>query len=294
MNGNKRCCAVIVTYNIGEELSKCFYSILNQVNKIVIVDNGSDKKTIEYLNKLDKKYDIEVIYNLENLGIATALNQGIKYAKSQEYEWILTMDNDSEATKNMVDVMLKTYATVKDKDIVSIFPKYIEKGINANTENIVSEYDGEYSIIGSEITSGNLIKLAVFDEIGLFDEKLFIDRVDHEICFRLTKYKKKMIKVEGAKLLHQLGRTVEKKIVFKKIEATNHSPVRRYYITRNRMYLWDKYSDIENEIKLDKKNFRREIVKILMLEKEKTLKMKMIWKGYRDYKKECFGEFKRK
>lgn len=39
-------CAIIVTYNIGKDLYKCFNSIVNQVDKVVIVDNGSSKETI--------------------------------------------------------------------------------------------------------------------------------------------------------------------------------------------------------------------------------------------------------
>lgn len=296
MDEDKRCCAVIVTYNIGKQLAKCFYSIIDQVDKVIIVDNGSNKETTDYLEKLEDRYNIKIIYNKDNYGIAIALNQGIKYAKKGGYEWILTMDNDSEATKNMVDVMFKTYEDINDLEICSIFPMYIEKGVNNHYKNEKSTYDKKYEEIIDDVTigmtSGNLVKSEVFDEVGYFKEEFFIDCVDHEFCFRLKLKDKKMIKVEGAKLLHSLGNSIEKSIFGKKTIATNHSSLRRYYMTRNRMYMWKKYPELVSAMNLDKKNFKRENLKILLFENQKISKFKMIWKGYRDFKKDNFGKYK--
>lgn len=298
MDENKRCCAVIISYNIGKKLANCFYSIINQVNKVIIVDNGSNKETTDYLEELENKYSVEVIYNKENYGIAIALNQGIKFAKKQGYEWILTMDNDSEATKDMIATMFKTYEEINDLEICSIFPTYIEKGVNIHYESEESIYNGSYEKIINDVTigmtSGNLVKSEVFDEVGYFKEDFFIDCVDHEFCFRLKLKDKKMIKVEGAKLLHSLGNSIEKSIFRKKTIVTNHSPLRRYYMTRNRMYMWKKYSELVLEMNLDKKNFKIENLKIFLFENQKISKFKMVWKGYRDFKKGNFGKYKSK
>ena len=45
-------CATIITYNCGESFINTFNSVYNQVNKIVIVDNGSEKTTIDLLKRL--------------------------------------------------------------------------------------------------------------------------------------------------------------------------------------------------------------------------------------------------
>ena len=42
----------------------------------------------------------EIILNKENLGIATALNIGVRKALENGYEWILTMDQDPEVDYN--------------------------------------------------------------------------------------------------------------------------------------------------------------------------------------------------
>ena len=103
-------CGIIVTYNIGNNLYKCFNSIEGQVEKLVIVDNGSNKETIDVLKEIEKNNNhVEVIYNENNLGIGKALNQGVEVAIKNNFQWVLTMDNDSEATTSMVEIMINTY-----------------------------------------------------------------------------------------------------------------------------------------------------------------------------------------
>lgn len=286
-------CCIIVTYNIGKNLEKCFFSIKDQVDKVVIVDNGSNSETIDYLNKIQKEYDIELILNHSNMGIAFALNQGVRYALENNYKWILTMDNDSEATKNMIKTMLSIYNNIEDNEkrsIVGMFPKYIEKGLYKTCDEESTLSNNSYKYIISDMTSGNLLKSSVFTDVGFFKEDLFIDYVDHEFCYRINTKGFKLIKLEDAKLLHRLGNTKSKKILFKDITYTNHSEVRRYYITRNRFYTWKNFKKLKEPIKIDKINFVKENLKIILLEKNKIKKFKMIFKGYLDYKKNKFGK----
>lgn len=290
MTGKESISVIIVTYNIGRDLKQCFYSILNQVKKVIIVDNGSDKETIEYIKELKSKYDIEIILNSENKGIAYALNQGVKYSLDNGYEWILTMDNDSIANPDMVQVMIDEFNNITSTDkekIVSIFPKHVGTGLEKkmNQTNTIE-------FIDSDITSGNLIKSKIFNEVGLFDEKLFIDYVDHEFCYRLKSLGYKMIKVNTAELGHSLGQTESKKILNKDIIHTNHSALRKYYMTRNRIYTWNKYKQFNEIQSVDKKNFMKENIKILLFEKDKLNKFKMIYRGYKDYKNGVWGIYK--
>lgn len=295
MKINNVCC-IIVTYNIGKELYKCFDSIYNQVDKVVIVDNGSDNITIGVLNEIEaKNKDVTIIYNVNNEGIATALNKGIEYAMKNNYEWVLTMDNDSEATHNMVNTIKKVYESIdlqERKNIMSIFPSYIEKGYdhyqNIKESDINNLY---YDYIEAEITSGNMIKTSVFKELGLLEDKLFIDLVDVEICLRLLKNNIKMIKLKGAILLHSLGNSSKRKILTKEVVVTNHSSLRRYYITRNRLEIWKMYKGLECDyLKNSKKDFIKELFTVILFEKDKIPKMKAIINGIEDYKNNIFGK----
>lgn len=123
-------CAVIVTYNCLDKFYECFNSVYEKVEKVVIVDNGSNKETLEIIKDIERKYDIQLILNNENLGIATALNKGVSYAINNQYDWILTLDHDSKVTENMLFNMLKAYDSLNENEkskVMSIAPKYIEE-----------------------------------------------------------------------------------------------------------------------------------------------------------------------
>lgn len=287
--------AIIISYNPDNNLLDSINLLINQVDKIIIVDNGSEsqkKKNINLIKDIDNK-KIEVIFNEENLGIATALNIGVKEALNQGYNWILTMDQDSKASSNMVEKMLEVYNTIDEserKEILSIFPNFVDERIQSIEEN--SEMNA-YEYVDADITSGNLLRAEVFDKVGFFDDSLFIDLVDTDFCMRLNEENIKMIKVRDAILYHSLGESQSVKSIFGKFNTSNHSALRRYYMTRNRFYTWEKYKDLNSfTLNRDKKLFKKEFVKIILGEKDKVNKIKMVFRGYKDYKKGIRGKLK--
>ena len=128
--------AIIVSYNPDNNLLDSINLLINQVERIIIVDNGSEsekKKNIKLIRDIDKE-KIEIIFNEENLGIATALNIGVRSALKQGYNWILTMDQDSKVSKNMVEKMLEVYNGIDEKerkDILSIFPNFLDERVQS-------------------------------------------------------------------------------------------------------------------------------------------------------------------
>lgn len=287
--------AIIISYNPDNNLLDSINLLINQVEKIIIVDNGSEsekKKNINLIKDINNE-KIKVIFNQENLGIATALNIGVKDALKQGYNWILTMDQDSKVSSNMIEKMFEVYSTIDEserKDILSIFPNFVDERIQSIEEN--SEMNA-YEYVDADITSGNLLKAEVFDKVGFFDDSLFIDLVDTDFCMRLNEENIKMIKVRDAILYHSLGESQTVKSIFGKFNTSNHSALRRYYMTRNRFYTWEKYKDLNSfTLNRDKKLFKKEFIKIILGENDKINKIKMVFKGYKDYKKGIRGKLK--
>ena len=287
--------AIIVSYNPDNNLLDSINLLINQVEKIIIVDNGSEsekKKNINLIKDINNE-KIKIIFNQENLGIATALNIGVKDALKQGYNWILTMDQDSKVSSNMIEKMFEVYSTIDEserKDILSIFPNFVDERIQSIEEN--SEMNA-YEYVDADITSGNLLKAEVFDKVGFFDDSLFIDLVDTDFCMRLNEENIKMIKVRDAILYHSLGESQTVKSIFGKFNTSNHSALRRYYMTRNRFYTWEKYKDLNSfTLNRDKKLFKKEFIKIILGENDKINKIKMVFKGYKDYKKGIRGKLK--
>ena len=291
---NKVAC-IIVSYNPDRGIEKCFNSLINQVDKMFIVDNGSNGDRIKILKELKNSNanQVDLILNNENLGIATALNVGIKKALNEGYDWVITMDQDSKANDNMIEKMFEVYEGInldERKDILSIFPNFVDERVQSIEEN--SEIK-TYEYVDAEITSGNLLKTEVFDKVGFFDDSLFIDLVDTDFCMRLNEKNIKMIKVRDAILYHNLGESQAVKSGFLKFNTSNHSAIRRYYMTRNRFYTWEKYKDLNSfTLNRDKMLFKKEFVKVILGEKDKVNKIKMIFRGYKDYKKGIRGKLK--
>lgn len=276
---------VIVTYNPNELLKKVVSSCLNQVDNLIIVDNGSNIKIEDILEDIYQE-KINILYLKENKGIAKALNIGIDKCIDLKSEWILTLDQDSIVCEDMIEKMIKSYEIYENKDsIAMLVPEHIEESEFKNVK-YNDELNKTQEVL-TEITSGSLVKSLIYKKYRKYNEQLFIDLVDHEYCLYLNSIGLKILKVGAAKLKHNLGNSKKYKLLFKDITATNHDPIRRYYMSRNRMYVWEKYKlEFKQWVRKDKIKFINENIKILIFEDRKIEKFKMELKGIKEYRLE--------
>ena len=85
---------------------------------------------------------------------------------------------------------------------------------------------------------------------------------------RLNEKGIKMIKIRDAVLYHSLGESKTIKGILGSFNTSNHSALRRYYMTRNRFYIWEKYKGLNSfTLNRDKKLFKKEFVKIIQVKK---------------------------
>ena len=286
--------AVIITYNVENDFKQRINRLKGKVDEIIVVDNGSKAETINMLKELEK--EVTVIYLEDNKGIASALNKGIKYSIEKGYNWILTLDHDSIITDNMIKNMLTCYEGLNNElkeKVAMLVPVHVEEKEYQNGSNINEEKaSNSYIEVLTEITSGALTKAEIYKNVGMYDEKLFIDLVDHDYCLSLNKKGFKIIQVNNATLIHNLGESVRKSILGLKMIPTNHSPLRRYYMSRNRHYIWEKYKeDFPSWVLTDKRRFITENLKIVLFEDNKIEKFKYIKRGIKDYRSNIFGKF---
>ncbi|WP_270670589.1 glycosyltransferase family 2 protein [Paraclostridium bifermentans] len=287
----KKILAAIVTYNPDlERLQKNINAIEPQVEHLIIVDNGS--KNINLISRIkgECKIKIDLIENKENIGIASALNQALDYAYKNNFDWILTLDQDSICDINMISEMKSQYEKEDNKNIALIAPNILDENITLKPQDIKEGI--EYT--GPVITSGSLTKTNIAKNIGGFVDKLFIDQVDFDFCLRLKDSGADILKVNRAIIYHQLGEILEHKLFGKTITTTNHSPIRRYYYYRNLIYMYEHHKENHKEwINLEIKHAIKNIPRIILFEKNKTDQIKSITKGILDAKKGKYGQFKK-
>ncbi len=268
-------CAIIVSFNGKETIIQTIEALQNQVNKVLIIDNNSGKNTIEVLKRI-KSEKIHIIYNRNNFGVAKALNQGIAYAKENNYNWILTLDQDSICDENLIIEFRKSIDLYSANDMYSKIKVFAPR-IFYNKKKYITKKKHQLRL--TSITSGNLINVGLFDFIGQYNEVLFIDSVDFDFCLRIANSGFKIIQNNDAVIYHSLGQI--KKIWFITIHV--HSSIRRYYIARNHIYILKNYFK-SNSIFCLKKNiwFLMLVLQIIFLESDKILNIKYIVLGLKD------------
>jgi rhamnosyltransferase len=231
-------CAVIVTYHPSAEMLENLSNVLAQVQGLVVVDNGSNPVELNPLRVASQTLGFHLIENGENLGIAEALTQGVRWAKSKNYPWVILFDQDSSITDGFVDRLFAAWESHPQRERVgSIHPMYADPETG-------SELDVPRTKDGSPLfpmTSGSLMPLWIFDKIGSFASEYFIDLVDWEYCFRVRAAGFIVADSRQAKLLHSPGNPSKTTILGRTVQNSQHNATRRYYISRNSIAFYRKY-----------------------------------------------------
>ena len=284
---------VVVVYNPSDSVLKSIDSYIDDIDILYVVDNSSSDNSKMFCGK-----KIKYIANLDNLGIAKALNIGAQNAIEDGYKYLLTMDQDSRFEKGGLAILKKNIIEYdKDTDLIKLF------GNNLNNIGIftpVHVINNDPSIMGmpsskfdspvNVMTSGNIINLDIYKKIGGFKDWFFIDCVDFDYCLNLRRHGYNIVRFNEVRLNHELGSYVEKKIFGKVYSTFEHNYVRRYYIVRNRHYLYDIYhNDFKEYCELEKKCTMKEFKLVWLCEKNKLKKTFYMLKGYFDYKKGIKG-----
>ncbi|MFT6404812.1 MAG: rhamnosyltransferase [Marinomonas primoryensis] len=267
---------VVVLYNPDESVWSNITSYIDHVGLLYVVDN-SEQKNLILVDKIKNHPGTVYIDNELNLGIASALNRGAKEAMSHSATWLLTMDQDSRFDKTSLQTLVTfAYSLPEDHKVGVLSP--VHKTVNADVP-IVKD-DILTVEVDSVMTSGNLIYLKAFQSVGGFLEKYFIDCVDHEYCLRLKLNSFKVVLHKESVLEHNLGDIEFISFLGRKVYYTNHSAIRRYYITRNRLDLIIRYGRTFPLFSFNEFwKLVTEVSKIILFEKNKFRKVFFTMKG---------------
>ena len=278
-----RIAAIIVSFNDASKLIRCVHSLVGQVSEIYVVDNGSGPESLAALEAFHSTVGFEWLANDRNLGLAAALNIGVKHAISRGFRWLLTLDQDSVVTDNMVSRLLE-YALANPK----------AKSVSANLVSTnFDEKSDKHGLVNYAITSGNLVHSSVYEAVGFYDSSYFIDCIDFDFCLRVRRTGFEIHKVRGAELIHGVG---DDKPYFGIIASlyTQHSPIRRYYMFRNYIFLLRTYLEFAPWfiIKLGIFNIIL-LLLIIIFDKQRFVNVRYILIGVRDGLFNRRGEFSR-
>jgi rhamnosyltransferase len=275
-------CAVITTYHPTSEMVANLSKVRAQAQGMVVVDNGSNPEELSSLRQAATELGCRLIENGDNLGVAEALNRGVKWAKEQGFPWVILFDQDSKITEGFLGAMLETWESHPHREkIASLHPRYVEPGLDGDPR-IKRAPDGGPFV---SITSGALMPAWIFDRIGYFVSEYFMDEVDTEYCLRIRAAGYAVMDSREAALVHWVGRPTSASLLRFRIRPTNQNAIRRYYISRNRIATYRKYATIFPAWVLGAAYAAaRETAKALIVEEDRARKFRNVllgaWDGF--------------
>lgn len=269
--------AVIVSYNPDKNLLDLVEKLSKFTSKIVVVDNGSHNSNY-YMELLCEYQSLSFYQSSQNKGIAWGINKGIEIGLSENIKYVITFDQDSLPIDNFLDYYNELIIQENNEKIGLISCMYTD-----SEDVLIKKKDLEYHKELSLITSGMLHNVAIFKEIGLYNEAMFIDYVDFEFVLRSAAAGWNTYRIDNPILKHRLGEPLVKRFGKYRIKSTNHSPLRRYYQMRNYVYVMKKYFLIFPFWSIKKtRDFFVSLLLLLLVDTQKMEKMKMMCKGFKD------------
>lgn len=286
--------AVVVVFGPDDRFRKLLLSLVEQADKILVIDNQPNYAFDKYLKgqKACYRNNITLIENKKNVGLAAAQNQGIKLALEDGVDWVLLLDQDSILDKDFVKNMLKAGHKYKNKKNIGFLtprhefddgspsvPTY-SKGLFLRTKRYHMDLDEIDDTILFGMASGSFIPRHTLEEVGLMREEFWIDYIDYEFSFRVRERGYRIIGVGGARLNHRLGIKNQLKILGKVFSFQVHPAFRRYTIYRNRIAVIKEYSRLFPEFVLfEVLSIAKDLCKLVLLEDQKFNKLRAIFIG---------------
>ncbi|MFI5461446.1 MAG: glycosyltransferase [Isosphaerales bacterium] len=208
---------VIVTHNQLDYTRQCLDSIrrlTDEPYELIVVDNGSSDGTVEYLSALSY---VRLIVNDANRGFPAAVNQGIAVSGGSQ---VLLLNNDVVVATGWLCRLLRAMRADPAIGLAgpcSNFvsgPQQVDVGYDSLTEldgfawDWGGAHDGVRIDVSRLVGFCLLIRRAVVDAIGLFDEQFGIGCFeDDDYCLRAIQAGYRAVIAADAFVHHFGGRT---------------------------------------------------------------------------------------
>jgi rhamnosyltransferase len=278
-------CGIVTIYSPIISHIDNIKSYIDFIDRLYVVDNSSTPDENIHVEILRKYPTAEILSYGKNIGIAAALNLGIKKGLENNYSWLLTMDQDSCFDSFQIERFFDSLAFIDPRRTAILSPAH---EVTADNAVGICVYEKKDEVM----TSGNLLNLRLTGKIGLFNEELFIDSVDHDYCLRANLLGLDILQAVNCFIRHTVGEVYSGSFLFgmKRKTFYIHSPERMYFIVRNSLYLSKKYGkDFPVYIKQHRKFINLKISQCIRYSDERRIYLRFIFKAYCDFFRNKYG-----
>ncbi|MCH9637307.1 MAG: glycosyltransferase [Gammaproteobacteria bacterium] len=224
--------------------------------KILLFDNASDNHSLNYIDS-----EKVILYkSTKNVGIAGAHYYACEMAESENFDFVLFLDQDTQLPEYFVNSMILEFYQLQKihSRLVAIgplwkdprvydwyqkkfnkfkkfkkFKKFVKKVLNKRFK-ITSKIDNIYRVNNVIISSGMLVLVKSLKNIGYPKKEYFIDLVDLEWCLRALSKDYHVERLKKIQIQHTIGEIKINKNSF----MLYQNPMRYYYAIRNSFFLF--------------------------------------------------------
>lgn len=223
---------VVVLFNPKEAVVGFVRLLAEGGYGVVVVVNAADQSILREIRTVPS---VSVVDNGGNVGLATALNVGIRHAfASNGSDFVVLFDQDSGPDATMPSALVAELEAGDTGMVACIGPLLVDrKNVSAKYETNCDSPDARRP--RSIPTSGTVIPRQAFEAVGPMMEELFIDGIDHEWCLRAWSKGYAVRVSRKVQMTHDMGDASLN--YFGRYKPIHRSPVRHYYIVRNAIYL---------------------------------------------------------
>lgn len=286
---NMKVATVVVTFNRLDLLKQSINAHINQSKRpelLLIVDNCSTDDTPAYLEQLNKTYDfVKIIRSNINLGGAGGFSIALDYIVSEDtYDWVWLMDDDAIPDQNALEKLCSIkksenfiYGSLPLNKNICVWPNYnLEKKLLQKKDDF-----NEIEEVGWIPFLGFFINCKLVKKIGLPDKDFFIAADDVEYSLRAKKNGSRIFIVKDSNLEHPCPEIYKLFIGYRYISNLRLAPWKRYYDTRNRLFVAQRYYGLKYYYQTIPGSFLR-LISILIFEDQKNKQIKAFFAGLYD------------
>ncbi len=202
MLNNKTIAVVVPAYNEEKQIGSVLDSIPDYVDKIILVDDGSQDRTSE----IGRDKGAYVVSHSINKGVGSAFQTGVKKAIEQDYDIMVNIDADGQFNPDdiikLVEPILNksadfvTASRFKDKSLIPVMPKTKllgNKFMSWFISKLTKQKFFDVSCGFRAYSKDTLLKLNLFGEFT-YTQETFID-----LAFKKATIKEIPVKVRGSR-----------------------------------------------------------------------------------------------
>jgi len=235
--------AIVVAFSPdAQQINRLLDVLALECHRIYVMDNGGAREAVIITPQTAA---VSIVDMGSNQGIGAALNRGFQMAVEAGSDFVTTFDQDSQPCRGQIGALVEAFEQLRRAGarIAAVGPRTVDMREAIGIDHLfvrrrmgwpvaVDCRNGTAHIeVDFLITSGALISMAAFHDIGQYDPALFIDYTDIDWCLRAVARGYRLFGICSVTMPHELSSGPAATALGMRV--LNYRPVRRYYYARN-------------------------------------------------------------